>query len=578
VGLLRAQPLTKTTLKNAYDDTIFEQVAESNAIEGSTLDVNETRLAITQGVTLSGHDPNYVHDAKRLHNALVQIQDLIRSQEPLRQIDIRNLHNLILEGDRAAGRFRSVPVQISGATHTPPASETEITRQMITLGDWSDKNRDQPAPIRAAVLHTWLVHIHPFLDGNGRTARAVANLELIKGGFPPVIIRKTDRERYYQALADSDQGNLLPFLDFFIEKVTDSLSYLEQKAKEHQDYNPIKLIEEKINRNNYEIYNNAIRLLISHIEGILTKIKQESPSFDFELRKYSDSLSFEDFKTTAILRQTIANSWCFSIKASLSGYEQHFLAKVGFRSYDMQRLLEQNTNPAPSLFWNVPNPELYPRWRKDSSKYLAGTEITLTNVNWLCLGSNRPLVRSTDELARIIVDDLARHIERAASPTQAEGTAHDFWIKGNEARKSKQFALAEEKYLEALRLKPKDPNYMYSLALAFLGNQNVPRASQLFQEVISHPHAGQFRRNAIKQLYSILHLASDQAKVDYLEGLLKQQSDQEYVGELTYQMGLCWLHMGDMERFMQTYLTLLPLNQNLAKQLEEKQGRGNITM
>ena len=575
VELLRSKTLTAETLKNAYGDTIFEQVAESNAIEGSTLDVNETRLAITQGITLSGHDPNYVHDAQRLHNALVQMQELSRSSDPLNMTDIRGLHHLILEGDRASGEFRCVPVKISGAAHTPPTTQMEVQTQMRNLGDWSVRNRDLPSPIRAVVLHTWLAHIHPFLDGNGRTARALANLELIKGGFPPVIIRKTDRERYYQALADSDQGNLLPFLDFFIEKVTDALNYLEQKATEYQGYNPIEQVAERMYRNSYEIYNNAIRLLISHIDGLLTIIKDKSPGFDFELRRYSDSLSFEDFKSLAILRKSIANSWCFSIKASLAGYEQQFLAKVGFRSYEMNRLLESNIGPAPSLFWNVPNPDLYPRWRKEPSKFLAGSEITLTRTNWLCLRGPTPLVKNMDELARQIVDDLATQFETAVSPTQDEGTAHELWLKGNEARKADKFALAEEKYQKALRLRPSDPNLMYSLALALVGKDETTKAVQLFLDVVSNPNGGQFRRDAIRQILINLKWPSEQAKAEYLADLIAKHSIPEVVAELTYHLGLCWVHVGDSERFMKAYLALLPLNQDLAKKLEEKQGRGN---
>lgn len=88
---------------------------------------------------------------------------------------------------------------------------------------WSRANDGDQAFLRAIVLKTWLTHIHPFSDGNGRTARAVMNLELIRAGLPSIIIRYEDRTRYYDALVDSDLGgDLGPISELILARVEDA--------------------------------------------------------------------------------------------------------------------------------------------------------------------------------------------------------------------------------------------------------------------------------------------------------------------------------------------------------------------
>ena len=205
--LLRDQGrLSEQTLRTYFGDRRFEEIAESNAIEGSTLTVHETKLAVEQGITITGHDPEYVLDAVNLSKALDRLEELAREQAPTDIGQVKELHALILGGATSAGLFRSEPVLIAGSPHVPVASWQEVITATEDYEGWSSKNAGASALLRAIVLHTWLTHIHPFINGNGRTARAVMSLELIRAGLPPVIIRKKDRPRYYEALADSDCG------------------------------------------------------------------------------------------------------------------------------------------------------------------------------------------------------------------------------------------------------------------------------------------------------------------------------------------------------------------------------------
>lgn len=101
---------------------------------------------------------------------------------------------------------------------------------------WSAHAAKIPAPLRSAVLHAWLTHVHPWLDGNGRTARAVGNLELIRAGFPPIIIKRSERTRYIDALAQSDQaGDIRLFLELILDKVELALLGLERSVKATQN-------------------------------------------------------------------------------------------------------------------------------------------------------------------------------------------------------------------------------------------------------------------------------------------------------------------------------------------------------
>jgi len=113
--------------------------------------------------------------------------------------------------DDNAGRYRTENVVIAGATHTPP-DHLHISQQMSELLDWYHSFSGHPIE-RAARLHADFVKIHPFVDGNGRTARLLMNLDLMMSGYLPVVIKAVDRLTYYEALdkAHTEQN----YDDFF---------------------------------------------------------------------------------------------------------------------------------------------------------------------------------------------------------------------------------------------------------------------------------------------------------------------------------------------------------------------------
>lgn len=318
VELLRnSGTLTEETLINYYGARKFEQVAESNAIEGSTLSVGETELAVLKGITTTGHDPAYVKDAISLEKALVRLAEMAKEQSAVTdKQQLRELHEIIL-GDRpTAGMFRQEPVRIKGAEHRPPRTWQEVMDAMDEWEEWSTQNASLPSIVRAAVLHAWLAHIHPFIDGNGRSARAITNLELVRAGYPPLILRKKERDRYIDALAESDSGgDIRSFFELIIERAEGALTGLELSAKQKQDYNPvIEKIKQK-QENNLKIWDTSVSLLVKTMQHYLVELLDQVGGSTY-IREFESPLDLEDY-LGLIKRQSVSRTWCFIVNISI---------------------------------------------------------------------------------------------------------------------------------------------------------------------------------------------------------------------------------------------------------------------
>lgn len=196
-----ARPLPKHTLRTLQEKTFLEWTYNSNAIEGNTLTLNETKVVL-EGITVGGKTLREHLEVINHSEAIHYVEEIVRNQDPLSEWQIKNLHRLVLKGiDGAyAGTYREEQVFISGAAHVPPAAYL-IQEKMEQMMKWYKVEGDSLHPIeRGVILHAIFVGIHPFIDGNGRTARLLLNLELMKGGYPPIIIKVENRLAYYEAL------------------------------------------------------------------------------------------------------------------------------------------------------------------------------------------------------------------------------------------------------------------------------------------------------------------------------------------------------------------------------------------
>lgn len=188
-----------------------EYTYDSNRIEGNTLTLRETDLVIHKGLTVGGKPLAEHLEAINHYEAVGYIRDLSSENTVFNRSVLLSLHSLILRGidSEHAGIFRNVPVMISGSQHTPP-QPWQVEKLMEEYFLFYEQSKDVLHPvILAAELHEQLVTIHPFIDGNGRTARLVMNLILLQHGFPIAILHgDTDsRLSYYAALEQCNLEN-----------------------------------------------------------------------------------------------------------------------------------------------------------------------------------------------------------------------------------------------------------------------------------------------------------------------------------------------------------------------------------
>jgi len=201
---LQKKPVDPLQLKKIQSYFHTAYTFESNRIEGNTLTMQETHLVINEGITVGGKSMHEHLEAINHQEAIYFIEDLVLQKIKLNIQTVKHIHQLVLKGiqDAHAGKFRSVQVMITGSQHVPPAPFL-LDKLMEDYFIFYEQNLDHLHPIiLAAEMHERLVSIHPFIDGNGRTARLVMNLILMQHGYPIVNIKggKKSRLAYYNAL------------------------------------------------------------------------------------------------------------------------------------------------------------------------------------------------------------------------------------------------------------------------------------------------------------------------------------------------------------------------------------------
>lgn len=219
------RPLSPSILTRLSETLTLEWIYNSNAIEGSTLTLQETRLILETGLTIGGKSLREHFEVTNHREAILYVESLVAENATITPFHVRQVHALVLQNIDAenAGQYRKTQVRIAGATHTPPDS-WEVPRLMDEWGEWllAAQEKDEPISV-AAQAHHRLVNIHPFVDGNGRTARLIMNLLLIKEGYPPSVIEHVNRQQYYRVLAQADEGKYAPLVNFLGRAVERSL-------------------------------------------------------------------------------------------------------------------------------------------------------------------------------------------------------------------------------------------------------------------------------------------------------------------------------------------------------------------
>lgn len=186
----------------------------SNALEGNTLTLIETKVIIEDGLTIGGKTLNEINEATGHARAYDFIFDIIKNSN-IRLHDILIIHKLFYQNidSENAGQYRSKNVFISGMDVTLP-DHTKISILMGELENEMTTLKDKLHPIEfAATIHNKFVTIHPFIDGNGRTARLLMNLILLKSGYSITIIPPIYRSEYIASAYQGNKNNHVPFVN-----------------------------------------------------------------------------------------------------------------------------------------------------------------------------------------------------------------------------------------------------------------------------------------------------------------------------------------------------------------------------
>ena len=197
--LSEMRPLTQGEVERLAEEFMIDFTYNSNAIEGNTLTLKETALAL-EGMTIDQKPLKDHLEAVGHRDAFLYVQDVAKQELPLSETVIKNIHALVLMNrPDDKGVYRRIPVRIMGA-YTEPVQPYMIEPRITELLSVNEERKSTMTDIeRIALFHLEFEGIHPFIDGNGRTGRLILNLDLIRNGYPPINVKFTDRKRYYDA-------------------------------------------------------------------------------------------------------------------------------------------------------------------------------------------------------------------------------------------------------------------------------------------------------------------------------------------------------------------------------------------
>lgn len=238
------RPISKDLQNRIFQTFRLRWTFHSNAIEGNPLTYGETVAFIMEGITAKGKRLKDHLDIKGHNEAIDFILEIIKDDRDLSEVDIKNLHKIILvdsyrspavtpDGLKVTkeikvGDYKTSPNHVitsTGETHYY-ASVEETPILMGELAGWHNKARKNPKIhplILASLFHHQFVAIHPFDDGNGRMARMLMNLILLKNQYPPVVVRQEDRHSYYGVLRQADANEYLPIVEYLGALLKESL-------------------------------------------------------------------------------------------------------------------------------------------------------------------------------------------------------------------------------------------------------------------------------------------------------------------------------------------------------------------
>jgi len=240
--LNKSRPLPAIALQKIKEALSVEWTYNSNSIEGNSMTLQETYVILNDGMTVKGKPLREHFEINNHHKALAFLYNLVAQKKQLNTGVILNIHRFMLNNieDLYTGRLRNAGVRIQSANFVPPNAR-KVPDLLEELIDFIQTNPLNLNVIElATIFHHKFVHIHPFFDGNGRTVRLAMNLILLNAGFPPAIILKNDRSKYYTALNIANNGNYSKLMLLMCQALERSLNiYLSALPDNDTDYTAI---------------------------------------------------------------------------------------------------------------------------------------------------------------------------------------------------------------------------------------------------------------------------------------------------------------------------------------------------
>jgi len=207
-----------------YEDFLIRFTYDTNAIEGSTVTLNETKLILLDRIT----PPNRtLREVREIENHEKAFSYIFNYKNDVNRPFILRIHRILTDNvlpDDRSGKFRNVQVMITGAEIIPPKPEF-VEKEIGQLIKWYNKHKRKYHPIiLASYVHSAFEGIHPFVDFNGRTGRLLLNFILMKHGYPIIDVKYKDRLKYYEALGKAQKGDIKPFVNLVVKYLKQELS------------------------------------------------------------------------------------------------------------------------------------------------------------------------------------------------------------------------------------------------------------------------------------------------------------------------------------------------------------------
>lgn len=218
------------------NDLRLRYIYHTNAIEGNSLSLIETKVILSDGITVGGKKLSEHLEAINQADALDFIEESVKKGTSISQAFIRELHFYVLNHDETnRDKYREKSVFIEGAD-TITALPSTIPSRLDNIIEAYNNNKLEHGVIYAVSrFHADFEEIHPFIDGNGRTGRLIMNLELLKAGYPITIIEKDDRPIYYESLETAQTGerNIEPLMTFIEQSINKTISFIDKKLNQY---------------------------------------------------------------------------------------------------------------------------------------------------------------------------------------------------------------------------------------------------------------------------------------------------------------------------------------------------------